>query len=121
MTDTLNYEEFSADELEERKSYMYSKMSPRRRKFVDRMGYDKWDPFAAPFDPIDIRMDKSGMTSDHLTQLFITESGKSKNQEYIDAVSEFNVMLVMNFEKVRPVYEYCLWYAEHLKKKGIKP
>jgi hypothetical protein len=30
-------------------------------------------------------------------------------------------MLVMNFEKVRPVFEYCLWYAEHLKKHGVKP
>ncbi len=121
MTDTTNYEELSPEEIEERKSYMYSKMSKRRRKFVDRVGYEEWDPFAAPFDPIDIRADKSGMTSDHLTQLFIRESGRKDNQEYLDAVSEFNVMLVMNFEKVRPIYEYCLWYAEHMKKRGITP
>ncbi len=121
MTDTIKYDTLSPEEIEERKSYMYSKMSPRRRKFVDRVGYEKWDPFAAPFDPIDIRADQSGMTSDHLTQLFIKETGRNSNQEYLDAVSEFNVMLVMNFEKVRPVYEYCLWYAEHLKKQGITP
>lgn len=121
MTETLNYEGLSDDEIESRKRYMYEKMSKRRRKFVDRMGYDKWDPFAAPFDPIDLRQDMSGFTSDQLTQMFVKESGKSANQEYIDAVNEFNVMLVMNFEKVRPVFEYCLWYAEHLKKRGITP
>lgn len=121
MTKTLNYEELSSQEIADRKQYMYDKMSKRRRKFVDRMGYDNWDPFAAPFDPIDIRKDMSGFTSDQLSQMFVHQSGKSANQEYIDAVNEFNVMLVMNFEKVRPVFEYCLWYAEHLKKRGITP
>lgn len=121
MTDTINYEDLSPEEIEKRKQYMYDKMSPRRRKFVDRMGYENWDPFAAPFDPIDIRKDRTGLTSDQLSHLFIQHSGKRSNQEYIDAINEFNVMLVMNFEKVRPVFEYCLWYAEHLKKHGIKP
>ncbi|MEF2229295.1 MAG: hypothetical protein V3571_00045 [Pseudodesulfovibrio sp.] len=121
MTSTVNYEGLSPEEIADRKRYMYEKMSPRRRKFVDRMGYEQWDPFAAPFDPIDIRVDRSGLTTHQLTQLFIEASGKTSNQEYIDAVNEFNVMLVMNFEKVRPVFEYCLWYAEHLRKHGIKP
>jgi len=121
MTKTINYEEMSGDDIEDRKRYMYEKMSKRRRKFVDRVGYENWDPFAAPFDPIDIRQDMSGFTSDQLTQLFVRDSGKHTNQEYIDAVNEFNVMLVMNFEKVRPVFEYCLWYSEHLKKRGITP
>ncbi|QJB58300.1 hypothetical protein [Pseudodesulfovibrio sp. zrk46] len=116
-----NIEELSLNEIEERKKYMYEKMSKRRRKFVDRVGYENWDPFAAPFDPIDLRQDRSGYTSDQLTQLFIRETGNAQNQEFIDAVNEFNVMLVMNFEKVRPVFEYCLWYNEHLKKHGIKP
>ena len=56
-----------------------------------------------------------------MTQLFIRESGKNSNQEYIDQVNEFNVMMVMNFEKVRPVFDFCLWYAEHCKKHGVEP
>lgn len=121
MADDIIIEDFTPEQLEERKAYMYSKMSQRRRKFVDRVGYENWDPFAAPFDPIDIRMDRTGMTSDHLTQLYIRETGQNKNQEVLDQISEFNVMMVMNFEKVRPVFEFCLWYNEHLKKHGIKP
>lgn len=121
MTDTINFEDISPDEMEDRKQYMYEKMSKRRRKFVDRMGYENWDPFAAPFDPIDIRTDKTGYTSHQLTRLYIAESGMHDNQEYIDQINEFNVMMVMNFEKVRPIYEYCIWYEEHLKKHGVKP
>ncbi len=121
MTDNINYEDLPDEEIAARKRYMYEKMSPRRRRFVDRMGYDKWDPFAAPFDPIDIRKDKTGYTQAQLTQLFIRETGKRDNQEYIDQVNEFNVMMVMNFEKVRPVYDFCLWYAEHCKKHGVEP
>ena len=100
MADANIHEDFSPEEMEQRKQYMYEKMSKRRRKFVDRLGYENWDPF---------------------TQLFVRKTGNNTNQEYLDAVSEFNVMLVMNFEKVRPVFEYCLWYAEHLKKHGVKP
>ncbi|MCJ2166225.1 MULTISPECIES: hypothetical protein [unclassified Pseudodesulfovibrio] len=121
MTKTVNYEDMPAHEVESRKQYMYDKMSPRRRKFVDRMGYENWDPFQAPFDPIDIRQDKTGFTSSQLSQLFIRDSGRHANQEFIDQVNEFNVMMVMNFEKVRPVYEFCLWYAEHCKKHGVEP
>jgi len=121
MTKTLNYEEMSDQDIEARKKFMYEKMSKRRRKFVDRIGYENWDPFAAPFDPIDIRQDKTGYTSADLSRLFIRDSGKHSNQEYIDQVNEFNVMMVMNFEKVRPIYDFCLWYAEHCKKHGIEP
>ncbi|HKI81094.1 MAG TPA: hypothetical protein VKA04_05565 [Pseudodesulfovibrio sp.] len=121
MTKTVNYEEMPDHEVEARKKFMYEKMSPRRRKFVDRMGYENWDPFQAPFDPIDIRVEKTGLTQTQLTQLFIRESGKHLNQEYIDQINEFNVMLVMNFEKIRPIFDFCLWYAEHCKKHGVEP
>jgi hypothetical protein len=121
MRSMKNPEDLSPQEVEERKRYMYEKMSKRRRKFVDRMGYENWDPFAAPFDPIDIRTDKTGRTAHQLTADYMSSIGKQANQEYIDAINEFNVMLVMNFEKVRPLYDYCLWYKDELKKRGITP
>lgn len=111
----------TALEFETQKKAIYDKMSPRRRKFVDRLGYDHWDPFAKPFDPIDIRTDPTGHTAHQLTNMFMHSLGEQFNEEYQDAISEFNVMLCMNFEKVRPVYDYCLWYSELLKKHGIEP
>ncbi|WP_147820974.1 hypothetical protein [Salidesulfovibrio onnuriiensis] len=111
----------SQEDFEAQKKVIYEKMSARRRKFVDRMGYENWDPFAKPFDPIDIRTDATGHTAHQLTHLFMASMEKQPNQEYLDAINEFNVMLVMNFEKVRPLYDYCLWYEKYCKSKGITP
>ena len=44
----------------------YERMNPRRRKFIDRIGYDEWDPFQKPNDPMDIRVDPSKRTTQQL-------------------------------------------------------
>ena len=36
------------EEQEQLKREIYERMNPRRRKFVDRIGYDNWDPFQKP-------------------------------------------------------------------------
>ena len=48
--------ELTAEE-EKLKRELYERISPRRRKFIDRIGYDKWDPFPQPNDPVEIRPD----------------------------------------------------------------
>lgn len=116
MDDKLTF-----SQMEEQKRAIYEKMSPRRRKFVDRLGYENWDPFAKPFDPIDIRTDATGHTAHQLTHMYMKELGTQLNDEYLDAINEFNVSLVMNFEKVRPIYDYCLWYEKMCREQGIKP
>ena len=47
------------EEQEQLKREIYERMNPRRRKFIDRIGYDEWDPFQKPNDPMDIRVDPS--------------------------------------------------------------
>ncbi len=111
----------SPEEIEVQKRYMYEKLSPRRRRFVDKIGYDEWDPFAKPFDPIDLRQDVTGRTSQQLCEEFIREVHANRNSEYAQAAAEFGVMLVMNFEKVRPIFDFCVWYNEMLAKEGKKP
>lgn len=110
--------ELTPEQIEEQKRYIYEKLSQRRRKFVDRIGYDTWDPFQKPFDPIDIRKEVTGRTSHELTTMFLSDRGKKPTQEYTQAISEFTLLLVMNSERVRPVFEFCLWYAKHLEKHG---
>ncbi|WP_432738875.1 hypothetical protein [Maridesulfovibrio sp. FT414] len=100
---------------------MYEKLSPRRRRFVDRIGYEEWDPFQKPFDPIDLREDITGRTSQKLCEEFIREVKASRNSEYAQAAAEFGVMLVMNFEKVRPIFDFCVWYNELLNREGKRP
>ena len=64
-------QKLTADE-ERQKREIYEKMNPRRRKFVDRIGYDNWDPFQKPNDPLDLRMDVSKRTTQQLVREFKT-------------------------------------------------
>ena len=50
------------DEEALRKQAIFDSMSPRRQKHILKRGFDKWDPFQEPKDPIDIRQDKTKRT-----------------------------------------------------------
>jgi hypothetical protein len=52
--------EFSPEEAEKRKRAVFESMSPRRQKHILKKGYDKWDPFEEPKDPIDIKIKPNG-------------------------------------------------------------
>jgi len=63
--------EFSPEEAEKRKRAVFDNMSPRRQKHILKKGYDKWDPFEEPKDPIDIRKDKTKRTTQTLVREFL--------------------------------------------------
>jgi hypothetical protein len=108
------------EEREALKRAIYEKISPRRRKFIDRMGYEEWDPFQQPFDPIDIRKDKTGLTAQQLSDAFLRAQETPPAPQIVQAVREFAITLVANPERVRGVYEFCVWYNEHLKQHDRK-
>ena len=56
-----------------RKKAIFESMSPRRQKHIEKKGYEKWDPFEMPKDPIDIRKDKTKRTSQMLVREFLKE------------------------------------------------
>ena len=49
--------EFTPEERAARKKAVFDAMAPRRQKHILRRGFDKWDPFLEPKDPIEIRRD----------------------------------------------------------------
>lgn len=120
----------TADE-EAQKRFMYEKMSPRRRKFVDRVGYDNWDPFQAPKEPLDIRKEGTGRTAHDLVRDFMkgrarqtgrldrASSPDPRGQEaeaaYAQGVLECAISMVNRDEKFRGIYDFCLWYSEQIK------
>ena len=59
--------ELTAEE-EKLKRELYERIPPRRRKFIDRIGYEQWDPFPEPNDPIEIRTDVTKRTAQQLLQ-----------------------------------------------------
>lgn len=106
------------EQIDEQKRLMYEKLSPRRRKFVDKIGYANWDPFQKPFDPIDIRLDVTGQTAQELYSGFIRSLPKPPTPDYASTIAEFTVVMVQNSERMRPIYDFCLWYAQVLAKHG---
>lgn len=109
-------------EQEHSKRAMYEAMSPRGRKMVDKMGYDKWDPFEAqiPKDPIDIRRHKGRWTTQGLTRMFLQQTKMEKySNAYGRGVFEMCMGLINDDDRIIAMYEFAIWYRNMLEKEGI--
>ena len=109
----------SPKEEEKRKKAIFDSMPPRRQKYLLKKGYDKWDPFQEPKDPIDIRKDKTRRT----TQMLIREFLQSRTQEsysnaYGNGVLEICLGIVNDDDRYVGMYEFSCWYQELLRKEG---
>jgi len=107
-------------EEEAQKKAIYEKIAPRRRKFIDKMGYDNWDPFQKPFDPIDIRVDTSKRTSQDLMRSFMESRtpGGTVSTDYHRAAWEMSVAVINGSERFKGIFDFVLWYAKLLDGEG---
>lgn len=113
--------EFSSQEAEERKRAVFESMSPRRQKHILKKGYDKWDPFQEPKDPIDIRKDKTKRTTQTLVREFLqTRNPDEYSNEYGRGVFELCLGIMNENDRYRGMYEFSCWYYELLKKEGAE-
>ena len=104
-----------------RKQYIFDSMSPRRQKHILKMGYDEWDPFMEPKDPIDIRKDKTQRTTQMLVREFLqSQSQESYSNEYGRAVLDMALGLINGDERMRAMFEFSCWYRELLQKEGVE-
>lgn len=111
--------DLSHDEAERRKKAIFDSMSPRRQKHVLKKGYEKWDPFEEPKDPIDIRKDKTRRTTQDLVREFLqTRSGEAQNNAYNRGVLEIALGLVNEDDRFRGMYEFACWYRDLLTREG---
>ncbi len=107
---------------EELKRAIYESLSKRRRKFIDKIGYDRWDPFQEPNHPIEIRRDFTNRTAAELARDFLaTRRFDEYNLAFARGVYDFCLGIFSKDERYRGMFEFVLWYAEELKKKGIEP
>lgn len=106
------------DDDEDRKRAIYQTMSPRGKRFVDRMGFDTWDPFQEPKDPLDIRTDVTKRTTQQLVRLFLQSRNATADNAYSQGVLDSALGIVNKDEKFRGVFEFCLWYHELLQREG---
>ena len=90
------------EEEEKRKKAIFDSMSPRRQKHILKKGYEKWDPFQEPKDPIDIRKDKTKRTTQTLVREFLqTRSFEEYSNAYGRGVFEICLGIINDDEQVQ--------------------
>ncbi len=106
-------------EEEKRKQAIFDSMSERRRKHILQKGYDKWDPFQEPKDPIDIRKDKTKRTSQMLVREFLqTRTFEQYSNAYGRGVFEICLGIINEDERYKGMYDFACWYRGLLQKEG---
>ena len=115
-------DEFSPEEAEQRKKAVFDSMSPRRQKHIlNKVGYDKWEPFQEPKDPIDIRKDKSKRTTQMLVREFLqSRDSEGYSNAYGRGVLEMALGIINEEERFIGMYEFAAWYRDMLKREGYE-
>ncbi len=103
------------NEEELRKRIIFDAMSPRRQKQIMKRGYDRWDPFLEPKDPIDIRKDKTRRTSQQLVREFLQSREGDCSNAYSRGVLEMAIGIINSDDRFIGMYEFAAWHQELLK------
>ena len=111
--------EFSTEEQEARKKAVFDRMAPRRQKHILKKGYEAWDPFIVPKDPIDIRRDKTRRTTQMLVREFLqTRPDKKYSNAYAGGVLEMALGIINDEDRCLGMFEFACWYRDLLKTEG---
>lgn len=107
---------------EQKKKAVFEAMSPRRQKFIrDKVGYEKWNPFEKPKDPIDIRRDKSRRTSQMLVREFLqSRPMEGYSNSYGRGVLEMAIGIINDDDRFIGMYEFALWHKKLLEVEGCE-
>lgn len=109
----------SPEEEQKRKKAIFESMSPRRQKHILKKGYDGWNPFQEPKDPIDIRKDKTKRTTQELFRAFLqSRSDEKYSNAYGRGVFEICHGIINDDDKYMGMFEFSVWYQKLLKREG---
>ena len=112
-------DKFTKDQIAEKKQAIFDAMGKRGQRQILKKGYDKWDPFQEPKDPIDIRKDKTKRTSQVLIREFLTSVDHDDySNTYAQGALEMCLGIVNDEERIRGMYDFAQFYADLLKKEG---
>jgi len=105
-----------SNDSQQRKKAIFDSMGPRGQKHILKRGYEKWDPFEEPKDPIDIRRDKTKRTTQQLVREYLQQCGHEKySNAYGRGVLEIALGIINHDDRFIGMYEFAAWYAEQLK------
>ena len=106
---------------DDKKKAIFEAMSSRRQKHIlNKVGYDNWNPFEKPKDPIDIRRDKTNRTSQMLVRDFLkTRQTEGYSNSYGRGVLEMAIGIVNDDDRYLAMYEFALWHKQLLEKEDV--
>jgi hypothetical protein len=108
-------------EVEERKKAIFDSMSPKLQQRILKKGYDCWDPFMEPNDPIELRKRKQNQTARELARAFLADFDFSKySNAFGEGAWEICQGLINEEEKYKGMYAFCLWYEKELNREGTE-
>ena len=110
-----------SSEEQQRKRAIFERMSPRNQQRILQKGYDDWDPFQEPKDPIDIRKDQTRRTSQMLVREFLqSRTSYEYSNAYGRGVLDICIGIINDDERYKGMYDFACWYRNLLQKEGIK-
>ncbi|MDP2646665.1 MAG: hypothetical protein Q8P24_17130 [Desulfobacterales bacterium] len=112
--------ELSGEE-QERKKAIFETMSPKRQGYILKIGYDAWDPFAPPKDPIDLRKARSeGAARAMVRQFLQSRNGQDDPKEYVRGAVEICSGLIRREASYSGMYDFACWYQKFAQKDGAQ-
>ena len=121
MMKVVKMHKLNPAEVEERKKAIFDSMSTRRQKHILKKGYEQWDPFEEPKDPIDIRKDRTNRTSQMLMREFLQSvSSEEYSNAYGRGVLDMCMGIINDDDKYIGMFEFSTWYTALLKKEGFE-
>ena len=104
-------------DMADRKRAIFQGLSPRRRKFIEKIGYDAWDPFQEPKEPLDLRRDASDRTPRRLVDAFLA-AHPDASDAFAKGAWEMCMGLMTASERHRGMDAFCRWYGALLAHEG---
>jgi hypothetical protein len=115
-------DKFTREEIEEKKRAIFDAMGKRGQRQITKIGYEDWNPFQEPKDPIDIRKDKTKRTSQVLIREFLSQID---HDDYSNTLAqgafEMCLGIINDDERIRGMFEFACWYEALLRKEGHEP
>ena len=104
------------NDQESQKRAIYESLSGRAKTFVDKIGYDKWDPFQKPNDPLDLRKFTTDKTARAMAMGFLQQRREEHySNRYAKAVLDMCMGLMDNDERYVAMYEFSRWYQNQVQ------
>ncbi|MFP4040975.1 MAG: hypothetical protein ACLFS7_10600 [Desulfosudaceae bacterium] len=110
-----------SSENEAQKKAIFDSMSPRGQARILKKGYDRWNPFEEPKDPIDIRKDATKRNSQMLMRDFLKSAGlTSYSSQYERGLAEMCLGIINREDRYLAMYDFACWYRRLLEEEGVE-